>query len=258
MLDKADKALDDIKSVHLSSETISGYSVMGTDVDINMDMEIDIDIENGLMYGDMTADYNGINNNSSIYMKTTGNKSDLYMGQSGMWMKQTGIEKDDIYKLGYSFEGVEGMQFYLRSMEDLNLDSDSDKENYIVSGIIGSKSSEEALEKAGFLTVINQLDSGNFMSDSEKKDLISNVSPIKATFYIDKKTFLPSKIIMDMKETTESIYSNMNDIVAKYGTSLDYSITKNEGITTFSQYDSVSEITIPDEAMNGIEYQIIQ
>ena len=50
----------------------------------------------------------------------------------------------------------------------------------------------------------------------------------------------------------------MNDIVAKYGTSLDYSITKNEGITTFSQYDSVSEITIPDEAMNGIEYQIIQ
>lgn len=63
---------------------------------------------------------------------------------------------------------------------------------------------------------------------------------------------------IDMKDTTESIYSNMKSIAAKYGESIGYSISTNKAVTDFSKYNGLSEFFIPDEAVNGTDYKIIK
>ena len=258
LLEKINAALDGVKSVHLSQNTTSDYTVMGSKVNMGISLESDVNLTNGIMYTNMTTKYGGRNINNEIYIKTSGNTSDIYMSTSGMWVKQTGISASDLYKLGSGFEGVDGIKFYLNSMENVYLESDSDEQNHIINGIIGSQATEEALKKAGLSTIIDQLDDNDEISKSDIQSMLSNLAPMKVTFLISKDTFLPSQMIIDMRDTTESIYSNMKSIAAKYGESISYSISTNKAVTDFSKYNGLSEILIPDEAFSGTDYKIIK
>lgn len=258
LLEKINVALDDVKSVHLSQNTTSDYTVMGSKVNMGISLESDVNLTNGIMHTNMTTKYGGRNIVNEIYIRTSGNTSDIYMSTSGMWVKQTGISTSDLYKLGSSFEGVDGIKFYLNSMENVYLESDSDEQNHIISGVIGSKATEEALKKAGLSTIIDQLDDNDEISKSDIQSMLSNLAPMKVTFLISKDTFLPTQMTIDMKDTTESIYSNMKSIAAKYGESIGYSISTNKAVTDFSKYNGLSEFFIPDEAVNGTDYKIIK
>lgn len=258
LLEKINVALDDVKSVHLSQNTTSDYTVMGSKVNMGISLESDVNLTNGIMHTNMTTKYGGRNIANEIYIKTSGNTSDIYMSTSGMWVKQTGISASDLYKLGSGFEGVDGIKFYLNSMENVYLESDSDEQNYIISGVIGSKATEEALKKAGLSTIIDQLDDNDEISKSDIQSMLSNLAPMKVMFLISKDTFLPTQMTIDMKDTTESIYSNMKSIAAKYGESISYSISTNKAVTDFSKYNGLSEIFIPDEAVNGTDYKIVK
>lgn len=258
LLEKINVALDDVKSVHLSQNTTSDYTVMGSKVNMGISLESDVNLTNGIMHTNMTTKYGGRNIATEIYIRTSGNTSDIYMSTSGMWVKQTGISASDLYKLGSGFEGVDGIKFYLNSMENVYLESDSDEQNHIISGVIGSKATEEALKKAGLSTIIDQLDDNDEISKSDIQSMLSNLAPMKVTFLISKDTFLPTQMTIDMKDTTESIYSNMKSIAAKYGESISYSISTNKAVTDFSKYNGLSEIFIPDEAVNGTDYKIIK
>lgn len=258
LLEKINVALDNVKSVHLSQNTTSDYTVMGSKVNMGISLESDVNLTNGIMHTNMTTKYGGRNIANEIYIRTSGNTSDIYMSTSGMWVKQTGISASDLYKLGSGFEGVDGIKFYLNSMENVYLESDSDEQNHIISGVIGSKATEEALKKAGLSTIIDQLDDNDEISKSDIQSMLSNLAPMKVTFLISKDTFLPTQMTIDMKDTTESIYSNMKSIAAKYGESISYSISTNKAVTDFSKYNGLSEIFIPDEAVNGTDYKIIK
>lgn len=258
MMQKVNTALDGVKSVHLSQSTTSDYSVMGSSVSMGITLESDVNLTNGIMHTNMNTKYGGRSISNDIYVKTTGNASDIYMYTSGMWVKQTGISTDDLYKLGNGFEGVEGIKFYLNTMDDAFLENDSDKNNHIISGTIGSAETEEALKKAGLSTLIDQLSDEDEVSEADLQAMLNNLSPMKITFYIDKTTFLPTKMQVDMKDTTDSIYRNLKNIAAKYGESISYSIKSNEAVTLFTQYNNLSEILIPDEAANGTDYKIIK
>lgn len=258
LLEKINVALDNVKSVHLSQNTTSNYTVMGSKVNMGISLESDVNLTNGMMHTNMITQYGGRNIANEIYIKTSGNTSDIYMSTSGIWVKQTGISASDLYKLGSGFEGVDGIKFYLNSMENVYLESDSDEQNHIISGIIGSKATEEALKKAGLSTIIDQLDDNDEISKSDIQSMLSNLAPMKVTFLISKDTFLPTQMTIDMKDTTESIYSNMKSIAAKYGESISYSISTNKAVTDFSKYNGLSEIFIPDEAVNGTDYKIIK
>lgn len=258
LLEKINVALDNVKSVHLSQNTTSDYTVMGSKVNMGISLESDVNLTNGIMHTNMTTKYGGRNIANEIYIRKSGNTSDIYMSTSGMWVKQTGISASDLYKLGSGFEGVDGIKFYLNSMENVYLESDSDEQNHIISGVIGSKATEEALKKAGLSTIIDQLDDNDEISKSDIQSMLSNLAPMKVTFLISKDTFLPTQMTIDMKDTTESIYSNMKSIAAKYGESISYSISTNKAVTDFSKYNGLSEIFIPDEAVNGTDYKIIK
>jgi len=258
ILEKVNSALDSVKSVHLSQNTTSNYTVMGSKVNMGISLESDINLTNGIMHTNMITKYGGRNINNDIYIKTSGSTSDIYMSTSGMWVKQTGISASDLYKLGSGFEGIDGIKFYLNSMENVYLESDSDEQNHIISGVIGSKATEEALKKAGLSTLIDQLDDSDEISKSDIQNMLSNLAPMKVTFLISKDTFLPAQMTIDMKDTTESIYSNMKSIAAKYGESISYSISTNKAVTDFTKYNGLSEIFIPEEAFNGTDYKIVK
>lgn len=258
LLEKINVALDNVKSVHLSQNTTSDYTVMGSKVNMGISLESDVNLTNGMMHTNMITQYGGRNIANEIYIKTSGNTSDIYMSTSGIWVKQTGISASDLYKLGSGFEGVDGIKFYLNSMENVYLESDSDEQNHIISGVIGSKATEEALKKAGLSTIIDQLDDNDEISKSDIQSMLSNLAPMKVTFLISKDTFLPTQMTIDMKDTTESIYSNMKSIASKYGESISYSISTNKAVTDFSKYNGLSEIFISDEAVNGTDYKIIK
>ena len=257
ILDKTIQALDTVQSVHISQNSIADYTVMGTRVNMNMTLDSDINISQGITYVNMTANQGGRNVSSEIYIQGDTSTTDIYMSSNGIWLKQTGVPTADLYKLGSGFDGLEGIRFYLTNMEEIYLDSSSDPNNHIVSGIIGSDATEEVLRKGGLTTIIDQLDSNDEISDSDIESLLNNLDPIKITVLIDKDTFLPTQMTMDMKDTTDSMYRNIENIASKYGESISYSITTNKGVTNFSRYNDLSEIFIPDEATNGREYTII-
>lgn len=258
LLEKINVALDNVKSVHLSQNTTSDYMVMSSKVNMGINLESDVNLTNGMMHTNMTTKYGGRNINNEIYIKTSGNTSDIYMSTNGMWVKQTGISASDLYKLGGGFEGVDGIKFYLNSMENVYLENDSDEQNHIISGVIGSKATEEALKKAGLATLMDQLASSDEVSESDLQSILKNLAPMKIVFYINKDTMLPTQMVIDMKDTTDSIYKNIKAIAAKEGESITYSVSENKGVTDFSNYNSLSEIMIPEEALNGTDYKIIQ
>ncbi len=258
VLEKINTALDGIKSLHLSQSTSSNYSVMGSSVNMSVGLESDINITNGIMRCDMSTKYGGRTINNQIYIKTNGNTSDIYMHTSGTWVKQVGVNINDLYKLGSGFEGLDGIKFYLNSMENAYIESDSDEKNHIISGEIGSADTEEALKKSGLSALIDQLDDSDEISDADIQSMFNNLSPMKFVFYIDKTTMLPSKMIIDMKDTTDSIYRNIKAIAAKAGENLTYSISENSATTYFSKYNGLSEIFIPEEAANGMDYKIVR
>lgn len=258
LLEKINVALDNVKSVHLSQNTTSDYTVMGSKVNMGINLESDVNLTNGMMHTNMTTKYGGRNINNEIYIKTSGDTSDIYMLTSGMWVKQMGISASDLYKLGSGFEGVEGIKFYLNSMENVYLENDLENGNHMISGIINSKATEDALKRAGFSTLIDQLADSGEVSESDLQSILNNLSPMKIIFYIDKDTMLPTKMVLDMRDTTDSIYKNIKAIAAKEGESITYSISENKGVTDFSNYNTMSEILIPEEAFNGTDYKIIR
>ncbi len=257
LIERVNAALDGVKSVHLSQNSFSDYSVSGTDVNMNVNLESDANITQGTTYANMTTRQGSQSLRSEVYVETNGGTSNVYMSANGIWVKQTDISGHDLYKLGSGFEGVGGIKFYLNAMENIYIDSDSDEQNHFLSGFISSASTEEALKRAGFATIIDQLDTNDDISSSEIQSIMSNLSPMKITFLISKDTMLPVQMTIDLTSTTDSIYSNLASIASNHGESISYQINQNEVVSNFSQYNGISEIFIPDEAYQGRDYKII-
>ncbi len=254
VLEESIAALEKADSLHLSQETSSSYTISNNSVKLSTSVESDIDIKNGLLSHDMKTNQNGQEVNMQMYVESQNSKSNIYMSSNNVWLKQTGIDSSDIYRLGSGLNGIEHIQFYLKAIEASYLDSESDEDNYIISGIIPSDDSEEILEKNGFLTIIEQLDSSGELSDSDRQSLISNLAPIDLVIYINKDTMLLSKLEFDITKLTDSIYKNLNKIA---GGIFAYTISENKGIIMFSDYNDISDIIIPNEALSGTEYKLV-
>lgn len=67
LLNKVNTALDGIKSVHLSQNTLSNYSVMSSRISMDINLESDVNLTEGISHTNMTTTYNGRNINNDIY-----------------------------------------------------------------------------------------------------------------------------------------------------------------------------------------------
>lgn len=256
VLENVLEALDGIESVHMSQTTSSDYEVMGSRVNMDMRLETDVDIENMITHAIMKAQGAGIDVDTEMYARIYDGVCDIYMSTAGMWLKQTGISAGDMYKLGSGFDGMDGIRFYLNNLKDVYVEESENK--YTITGVIGSEATEEALRRGGMESMMNQLDSNDSLSDGEIREMFSNLSALKLSVVVNKETFLPGQMVFDMKDTIESLYSNINNIGAKYGEEISYSINENKGTVNFSNYNTVPKIVIPDSALNGRAYVIIQ
>jgi len=253
IIPKSIKALDNVESVHLSQGIVSNYSVMGSTINSINTFESDINVTQGLSYTHMITTLGKNTFSNDIYIKSDGSIIDIYMYTNNIWIKQKGIPANDLYKFGGNLDGIEGIKFYLNSMEDITVDA-TDENNYKVSGEISSKDIEAALERT-MGTLMRDIED---LNASDIQGMLNNLSPMKITVLIDKNTYLPVQMDIDLTDTTDSLYRNIKNIASKHGEHLTYNITTNKISSAFNQYNNLSEIFIPDEAINGQDFTIIE
>lgn len=257
LIDKIISSLDGVESYHLASRMENSVNYN----DMVMNMDCDIDLKNDTSYMNVYSKSNGKDVNIETYVRGSLDDFDIFISANGMWLKQSGIKANDLNKLANGFEmGFEGIEFELNSMENIYVDSESDEQNYIITGIITSDNIKTFLEKGGFSAALEMIDEDDVIDDEDVQNILSNLSPVKLTYYVDKETFLPASCTTDMTDFYNSMIENMKKTAyEKYGEDVgDIECFVFKTTSTFSNYNNISEIIIPDEALNGSEYKFFE
>jgi|GEM_PF-6063110 len=254
VIEKTLEAVEDVESFSIRGETNSDYVFMDEQVKANTIIDGRVSVEDGDNYFKVDITSDGSTNSSEMYIEEGALGYNIYMYTADTWYKQEGIDESKIAQMGSGFDGLESLVFYMEKMEVNTMDEKvyKGKEVIILDGIIDAETSEEVLEKAGLMTLLDQL------GEENARKIMTGLKPIKFKIIIDKETYLPVEYECDMTELTEAMYENIQELAAEEGEEISFEIYENIGIVTIDDYNSIEDIIIPDEAYEGTELQIVQ
>jgi hypothetical protein len=259
LIKNVNSALDGVDSLHTFAKTNSDLSVDGHRISVNTTMKSDVNYAEGINHCVVTTEYDSTSVTNDMYIKTNQDMSDIYMQSSGIWVKQN-VSNDKLYKLGKGVDGRDGIKFYLNAMDNVYMEETTldEKSVYLLSGSISSENTEEIFKLVGMDSIMDSLMSED-IDEETIKGWFSSLNPIVVTFYIDKETYLPIKLDLDMTSMTDSVIGKIADWWKKeYSEKVSYKIYTNSATLNFSEYNSVESITIPSDAYNGRDYKIIR
>lgn len=206
-----------------------------TKVTMDMDLESTMDPKAGHAKGTAEVSVRGVNLTSQleIYQLEEGESTTTYSGMDGTWTKETGaggsgisLDKSLFSELESSIDG------FRLAEERITLEDQVCYEMY------GTVSGEELIGVLGS-QMLHSFGLVELPDDSMVAEL-----QIPVTFDVYEKEMLPARMIVDMTEV-------MNDLYDSLGETTD--VTHYMIVLSFSEYDSVNEIVVPQEVQESAQ-----
>ena len=226
----------DGESQSIESVTIMDMECMTDPLKIKMEMEMDMG-EAGSMnmsiYGDVDENGNYV----------------MYMFDGTSWISQEVSEFDlEEYNAMSSMEAQIGdtSVYVLEGTEKVD-----GKEAYKYSYTMTGDEMKEALSDAGALDSLSQLG----LSESDAYGMLDGLGEIVEYVYVDAETYYPIKYEMDMTEIMDALYAAMLEALGEQVEGLSMSVSKMELVMTCSNYNGISDITVPEEALAAASAQ---
>jgi len=240
------KNLDEAESFRIENEITKRWSDMGIESGDNSVSCHIVNFKDKIQYIDFDLKNPG---QEICYVEETQSGSNVYVSSATEWKKQMRIPAEEIEKLGLSFDSYDTVKVYMEHIKD-NCSMKEDGSSYILTGIIDA-GSEEILEKVGVGNLINNLlESG--LDSAQVEEVVLGAGEFEITVTIDKKLMLPIKTEIDLTGVTQNI---MDNIARVLGESSETKVLESISVSTYSQYNEIGKITIPEEAVNAQEIQ---
>ncbi len=243
------KSLEDVSTVHCSAYTIMDLTVGEESAKSTMALEADMDNENNMFHIIMessTADSDPTT--LDIYMKN-GDTIDYYLGTDSGWMKMEGVDPSLVGQVDGTNDVAEDFNFYYDTFlatadAKMSLETLDGTECYKLTAPV-SLSSLEVAKKFSMGSVISQ-----FIEDENDTELVEKIlsamGVINVTIYINCDDFMPYGFLVDMKPALKNLYGSLGGETALTVTAADVS-------AVYTDFNSVEPITVPDEALNGMD-----
>lgn len=220
----------DGESQSIESVTNMDMAYISNPLKIKMEMDMDMG-EAGSMsmsiYGDVDENGN--------YM--------MYMFDGTSWIAQEVSEFDlEEYNAMSSMEAQIGdtSGYVLEGTEKLN-GADVYKYSYTMTG----DEMKEALSEAGALDSLSSLG----LSESDAYGMLDGLGELVEYVYVDAETYYVVQYEMDMTEIMDALYAAILEALGEQAEGLTMSVSKMELVMTCSNYNGISDITVPEEAL---------
>ena len=222
------------QTIPVTSITTVDMECINDPLKIKMDIKVDMGdgaIQSVSMYG--AADENG---NYIMY---------TYDGES--WSAEEVSEFDlDEYNAQRNMEAQIGdiSAYVLEGTETLN-----GAEVYKYSCTMTGDEMKEALTEAGALDTIATLG----FSESDTYSMLDGLGEVVTYVYVDAETFYPVRYEMDMTEVMDALFAAIIDALGEQAQGMKMGVTKVEMAMTCSNFNSVSDFTVPEEALSAAQ-----
>lgn len=224
----------DGESQSIESVTTMDMEYMADPLKIKADIVIDMGAEGSQsmsMYGDVDENGN--------YM--------MYMFDGESWYAQEVSEFDwEAYNAQSNMEAQIGdtSAYVLEGTEKLN-----GADVYKYSCTLTGDEMKEALSEAGALDSVSQLG----LSASDVYDMLDGLGELVEYVYIDAETYYPVQYEMDMTEIMDALMVALVEAMGEQAEGISMHIPKMEITMTCSNYNGISDITVPEEALSAAQ-----
>lgn len=251
-LTRAQAAFADVKSMHYTIDMDMGFSADGESMEMNTTAEADCIVDPIMMDMDMTMDMMGLfDMDLKMYVVQDGSSYTMYTGMDNgdgtmSWSKDTLDDLGDIAQ----YNGKASMDIYLENGSNFKEIGAEDVDGVSAvryDGIISQDSLKSVMDTSG---VLEQYES---LGLEGMEDLLDEMGDLPVSIWLDPDSDLPVKYEMDM---TQMMQNMMNKLLAEEEETADIGFTVDKCVISMvcSDYNTVSNIEIPEEALNADSY----
>lgn len=186
-------------------------------------------------------DGTGTIQNIETYIKEDSDDSiDIYNNAGGQWIHQR--KSSDQVESVVELEDVKSdVKYLIDNIQDIVI-ADKSSDNKIK--LEGSIPSEKIAD------VVNNLDAFTYVGLSGySEESYENAEPLKVTLYVDSKTGNLTEISCDLQKTLQTLIDNTMASFPEGSNVTKLTATKYNVSITLSNYNSVSETEIPEDAL---------
>ena len=174
----------------------------------------------------------------------------MYMSDGTIWFATPVSEFDlDEYNTMRSMEAQIGdtSGYVLEGTEKLN-GADVYKYSYTMTG----DEMKEAIKNSGALGRLSSIG----LSTNDAYSMLDGTGEIVTYVYVDAETYYIVQYEMDVTEVIDALMGAVAEALREQGESYSISVSKMEVVMTCSNYNGISDITIPEEALSAkvVEY----
>ena len=251
-LTRAQAAFADVKSMHYTIDMDMGFSADGESMEMNTTAEADCIVDPIMMDMDMTMDMMGLfDMDLKMYVVQDGSSYTMYTGMDNgdgtmSWSKDTLDDLGDIAQ----YNGKASMDIYLENGSNFKEIGAEDVDGVSAvryDGVISQDSLKSVMDTSG---VLEQYES---LGLEGMEDLLDEMGDLPVSIWLDPDSDLPVKYEMDM---TQMMQNMMNKLLAEDEATADVGFTVDKCVISMvcSDYNTVSNIEIPEEALNADSY----
>ncbi len=181
--------------------------------------------------------------NMSVYAEMTDDgKYNMYMYDGANWQTQT-VEAADIQQ----YDAAGNMTGYMQesyNFQDAGTEQIDGKDARKYTGVMTGDDMRAAILSTGTLNSLSSLG----IDDSQVETMLKDLGELPITLWIDETDLYPVKYEMDMSNLLNSLMKGIMESAGEdaEGVSLEYTKAKIE--MTCSDFNAVSEFSIPEEA----------
>lgn len=267
--EKAEEVKEEVENpIEESLKRMAEVDSMRMMMVMNMDMSFEADGESEAIESVTTMDMACINDPLKIQMEMVVDMGEagsqsmsiygdvdengnymMYMFDGTAWMAQQVGEIDlEAYNAQSSMEAQIGdtSGYVLEGTEKLN-GTEVYKYSYTMTG----DEMKESLSDTGALDSVSSLG----LTESDVYGMLDGLGDIVTYMYVDAETYLPVQYEMDMTDVMDALYAAILDAMGEQAEGLSMSVSKMEMTMTCSDFNAVSDITVPAEALSAASAQ---
>lgn len=229
-------AKDDGESQAIESVTTMNMECMINPLKVKMEMEVNAKTDTGDKESESVSIYGDVDENGNYVM---------YMFDGENWLAQEVSEFDlDRFNAKSRMEEQIGdTSVYVLEGTKKIAGVDTYKYSYTMTGA----EMKEALRDSGALGYLSRIG----LSESDAYDMLDELGEIVTNVYVDAETYYPIRYEMDMTEVMNDFYAAVLEARGEQPAVLTPNVSEMVLIMSCYNFNGVSDITIPEEALSA-------
>lgn len=224
--------------VMIGDQAVPAMSVTTVDIEcINDPLKIKVEIEDVKRAMTQSMSIYGVADENGNYV--------IYAYDGESWYAEEVSESElNEYNVQSSMEAQIGdtSAYVLEGTEKVN-----GADAYKYSCTITGDKMKEALTEAGVLNSFSYLG----FSESDIYNMLDGLGEVVTYVYVDEETFYPVRYEMDMTEVIDALFVAIIDALGEQAGGMSMSVAKAEMMVTCSNFNGISDITVPEEALSA-------